>query len=807
MILLKSGIRNLWKNKTYSAINITGLVTGTVCCLYLLLFVNEHYSFDRHHVDSENIYRINTTLKSSEKTGNMASASPPVAPALEKDFAEVLHYTRVVNTFNVKKHLLIYGDKSFYEEKMHYVDSTFFDIFTYHFVHGDPATALREPNSIVLLESISQKIFGNENPVGKTLIIDNSYGKSPFQVTGVINESLGKSHIQSNIFMTMNSGGLGEYVLGNTIWSGNNFTYSYIKLHPETDVTQFEKKLPEFLHLYGHQQLKDFGYEKSLHLQSIASIHNTVGFENEPGKIVSSSFLKFLLLIAGLIQLIACINFMNLSTARASKRAKEVGVRKVIGAGKSDLIRQFLGESMIISFVSITLALFILYLAMPLLNQLTQSDLSFSLLKDVNYLVAIAGLTIITGLVAGSYPAFYLSAFQVAKVFKGEFSNLISASGIRKSLVVFQFVFSIALITGIIIIKSQLNYIQNKDLGFETDQQLIFTFHTDETKAMIPAFIEGLKQLPEVSVVSKANNYLSQFVFNDMNLYPPGGNMAQSVGIQFMVADEHFIDANGIELLSGRNFRLHDTTGVLVNETVVKKMGLNIESAPGTRIYSQRGSTEADIISFEILGVMKDFNYNSLHVELNPFMMQYDPQNESLSNVIVRTNTGDYASLLGKIENIWSTKVPSTPFEYVFLQDEVQKQYETESTLSGIINAFTLIAILISCLGLLGLTIFSAEQRKKEFGIRKVIGASVVDIVTLISKDFMYLITISFVIAIPLVWWAMNEWLEDFAYQVEISWWMFALAGIMTAALALITISLQALRSATLNPVESLKSE
>lgn len=807
MILLKSGIRNLWKNKTYSAINITGLVVGTVCCLYLLLYVGEHYSFDTHHEDNENIYRINTTLKSSDNTAILASASPPIAPALDKDFAEVVQYTRVVNTFNVKKHLLLYEEKSFYEEKMHYVDSTFFEIFSYHFVYGDSETALKEPNSVVLFESISQKIFGTENPVGKTIIIDNSYGKSPFKVTGVVNESLGKSHLQTNILLTMNSGGLGEYVLGNDAWAGNNFAYSYIKLHPETDVTQFEKKLPDFLNLYGHQQLKDFGFNKTIHLQSISSIHNTVGFENEAGKIVSSSFLKFLLIIAGLIQLIACINFMNLSTARASKRAKEVGVRKVIGAGKFDLIRQFLGESMIISFVSIILALFILYLAMPLLNQLTQSELSFSLLKDINYLTAIAGLTIITGLIAGSYPAFYLSAFQVVKVFKGEFNNFISATGVRKSLVVFQFVFSISLITGIIIIKSQLNFLQNKDLGFETDQQLIFTFHTDDTKAVIPAFIEELKQLPEVSVVSRANNYPSQFVFNDMSLYPPGGNMAQAIGIQFMVADEHFIDANGIELLSGRNFRLHDSTGVLVNESVIKKMGLNTETAPGTRIYSQRGSTEEDIISYEILGVMKDFNYNSLHVELNPFMMQYDPQNPSLANVIVRTESEDYASLLAKIEKIWSAKVPSTPFEYVFLEDEVQKQYETESTLSGIINAFTMIAILISCLGLLGLTIFSTEQRKKEFGIRKVIGASVSDIVALISKDFMYLILISFVIAVPVVWWAMSEWLKDFAYQIEMRWWMFALAGLITGSFALLTICLQAVKSAVANPVQSLKSE
>lgn len=801
----KTTFRFLLKNKTFSFINIIGLAVGTLCCLYILLYVKEQYSYDKHEKNAENIYRITTSLASKGDKHNMATASPPVAPAMKNEFPEVQQFTRLVTGIEAKQHLIRYREKSFYEKNAVFADSTFFDVFTYHFTVGNTVKALTEPYSVVLLKPVADKLFGDEDPVGKVIEIDNSYGKHNFTVTGVADESLGKSHIRASLFITMNSGGLGDYVRQSTAWAGNNFVNSYVKLIPGANAAALEKKLPAFVNKYGQQQLKELGMEKQLHLQPISSIHTTTAYEVEMSKTVSPSFLNILLLIALLIQVIACINFMNLSTARASQRAKEVGVRKVIGAKRKDLIKQFMSESFSLSLLGVLIALPLLLLALPYLNQITQADIHVSFLFDYTTWLLLTGIVIITGLVAGSYPAFYLSAFEAIKVIKGNFSNHISAAGIRRSLVVFQFVLSIVLIAGIIIIYNQLNYIQHKDLGFDKNQKLIFSFYTDDTKSKMQSFANDLSRLAEVKAVSKSNNFLSQFVFNDHGVYLAGGNMPNATDVQNITTDENFAKANGIKLISGRDFRLYDSGKVLVNETLVKRLGLQPETAPGTKLYTQYAP---DPVSFvEIAGVMKDFNYNSLHNEVIPFMLVYRADEGYFSNLIVAVDSKNYKDLLGKIETIWHNDLPAVPFEYSFLDDEVQKQYETEITLSHIINSFTLIAILISCLGLFGLAAFSAEQRKKEIGVRKVLGASVSGIVQLLSKDFIKLVIVSFIIATPVAWWAMSKWLEAFAYRINISWWMFALAGFIAALIALLTVSFQAIKAAIANPVKSLRTE
>ncbi len=803
----KTTFRNLWKNKTYTLINIIGLAVGTLCCLYILLYVREHYSYDKHHRQAGDIYRINSIIKLPGDKHSNATASPPIAPAMKNDFAEVQQFTRIVSTIGIRQHLLRYKGKSVYEKEASFVDSTFFDVFSYHFMHGNPSHALIEPYSVVLNQSTASKLFDKENPVGKMIEIDNSYGKHDFKVTGVVDESLGKSHFRTNMFITMNSGGIGDYVRGNDSWAGNNFASSYVKLNAKSSAADLEKKLPAFLSKYGQDQLKGLSMEKQLQLQPISSIHTTTGYEVEPSKTVSPSFLNILLLIAALIQVIACINFMNLSTARASKRAKEVGVRKVIGAAKGDLIKQFLGESILLSLIGVLIALPLLGIALPYLNQLTQTNIQSAIFTDYRLWLIIVGLVTVTGLIAGSYPAFYLSAFRAIKVIKGNFTSHISAAGIRRSLVVFQFVLSIVLIAGIIVIYSQLNYIKNKDLGFEKEQQLIFNFHTEDTKGKMQVFMDDLRKLPEVKAVSKANNYLSQFVFNDMSLYAPGGNMSTAEDIQFMITDEYFVKANGIRIIGGRDFQLYDSNRILVNETVVKRLGLKTETAPGTRLHFEQGRGETTLTSFEIAGVMKDFNYSSLHEEVRPFMLRYEPESQAISTLVVAIDSKNYEAMLGKIESVWKKNIADAPFEFAFLDDEVQKQYETEITLSKIINSFTLIAILISCLGLFGLAAFSAEQRKKEIGIRKVVGASVSGIVGLLSKDFVKLVLIAFVIAIPIVWWAMDKWLQEYAYRISISWWMPGLAGLIAIAITIMTVSFQAIRAAITNPVRSLRTE
>jgi putative ABC transport system permease protein len=804
---LKTAWRFLLKNKTFSFINIIGLATGTLCCLYILLYVQDQYNYDKQHKNVKDIYRITTDLELTGDKHHGAASSPPITPAMKNDFAEVVQYTRVVTTegFGAKQHLLRYKEKSFYQQDAAYVDSTFFDMFNYHFVGGNASRVLAEPYTIVLLKPVADKLFGKEEPVGKMISIDNSFGKHDFKVTGVIDESAGKTHIHANMFMAMNSGGLGQYVRQNNTWGGNNFLYAYIKLRPDANAAAFEKKLPEFLNKYGTAQMREIGMKKSLHLQPVSTIHTTPGFEHELTKTLDPSFLYILILIAVMIQVIACINFMNLSTARASKRAKEVGVRKVIGAGQGDLIKQFLGESFLLALIGVAIALPLLAVLLPYLNQITNTEIRLALFTNYKLWIMLISLVLVTGLVAGSYPAFYLSAFKAIKVIKGNFTSHISAAGIRKSLVVFQFVLSIVLVTGIIVIYSQLSFIKNKDLGFDAKQKLIFNFYTGGTQAKMKNFANDLKSLAEVKVVSNADNYLSQFVPHDHGVYPAGGNMTTAIDAQNINTDEFFAKANGIKVISGRDFRDHDSTRVLINETLAKRLGLNPQTAPGKRLYTKYEPNPETFV--EVAGVMKDFNYNSLHSEVKPFMLVYDKSINDFNTMVVATDSKNYKALLTKIEAVWRKDIADAPFEYSFLDTEVQKQYENEVMLSRIINTFTLAAIVISCLGLFGLAAFSAEQRSKEIGIRKVLGASVTGIVQLLSTDFLKLVVIAFVLATPLAWWGMNKWLQAFEYRVPISWWMFALAGILAAIVALFTVSFQAIKAALMNPVKSLKTE
>ena len=801
---LKTSFRFLSRNKSYSFINIFGLALGTLCCVYIILYVADQYSYDKQHTDAKNIYRVVTDLQLPGDNHHNATTSPPIIPTMKKDFGEVLEYCRLAPTLGVSKHLLTFKEKSFYEESAVYADSTFFNVFSYHFQYGNPANALREPYSVVLMEPVAAKLFGKEDPLGKTISIENGYGKHDFKVMGVIDESLGKTIVKANFFMTMHSGGMGEYTATTDAWAGNNYTSSFVRLRQDANPAALEKKFPAFLNKYAGEQLKEGAMQKQIHLQPLLAIHTTAGYENEPSKTVSVSFLNIMILIAVLIQIIACINFMNLSTARASKRAKEVGVRKVIGAGRYSLVKQFLAESMFLSLLGILIALPLLIVAMPYLNQITRADIHLTLFRDFRLWIFLTMLVLTTGLLAGSYPAFYLSAFQAIKVIKGNFTNQISAAGIRRSLVVFQFVLSIVLITSIIIIYSQLNYIKNKDLGFDKKQKLIFSFYTDGTQSKTSSFKNSLRELPEVQGIGLSNFYLGQFVEQDHGVYPPGGNMKTSVDAQNIDVDEYFVKSNGIQIISGRDFHQNDSGKTLINETLCRRLGLTPEKAPGTMIYTEYKPDP--LYSVQVIGVMKDFNYSSLHNEVKPLELDYSTR-RTFSKMTVSVNSNNYKSVLAKIEAAWHKNLPGVPFEYQFLDEVMQKQYESEETLGNIINSFTLMAILISSLGLFGLASFSAEQRSKEIGIRKVLGASVSGIVQLLSKDFVKLVLFSFLIATPIAWWAMNQWLSAFAYRTPISWWMFALAGLIAVFIAVITVSFQAIRAAVANPTKSLKTE
>jgi putative ABC transport system permease protein len=798
----KTAWRNLLRNKIFSLTNILGLAIGTLCCVYIVLYVSDQYSYDAHFKDAKNIYRLNSYMKTKGDLHKMATASPPIAPAMKKDFPEVQEFTRVVPTLGSSKHLLRYKEKSFYEQDAYLVDSTFFDVFDWHFTKGNAENFKSATNAIALMKPVADKLFGDEDPVGKVITMEDADGTNYFTVTGVIDDHAGETNIQANMFIKMQTNGYGSFVLNSTNWVGNNFTNSYVKLRPGTDAKALEKKLSGFLIGYSGDELKNKGMEKQLHLQPITRIHTTSGLDAESVKTVSKMFLYILLLIAILIQLIACINFMNLSTAQASRRAKEVGVRKVIGAGKSNLIMQFLGESFLLTILSVLIALPVLVLLFPYLNEITHTHIQWSSVFDYKILLLLACIIIVTGLAAGSYPALYLSAFKEINVLKGAFANQISAAGIRRALVVFQFVISITLIVGIIVIYSQLNYIKTKDLGFNKEQKIVFHFYTPASRSKLEVFANGLKQVSKIKNITVTNNIPGAGPYYDWSVFLQGGGDATGIDQQNLSADENFVKTMGMKIISGRNFYHGDSSRVLINETLMNRLGLQAANAPGAKLYSaDNGPT------FEIAGVVKDFNYQSLRDDVHPFMIIYDPKGSDISNIIINANSDNYAKLISNMETIWHQDLPAEPFQFSFLDATIQKQYETEITQSNIANLFTLMAIFISCLGLFGLAAFSAEQRSKEIGVRKVLGASVGGIVQLLSKDFLKLVSVSFIIASPIAWWAMNKWLQNFAYKIHISWWMFVIAGFVTLLIALITVSFQAIKAAIANPVKSLRTE
>lgn len=798
---IKTALRFLRTNKTFSFINLFGLAIGTLCCLYITLYVKEQYGYDGQFDHAADIYRVTTKLVVGGDQHKMATASPPIAPAIKHDFPEVLRFTRAIPTLGAEEHLLAYKEKSFYEKEAYLVDSTFFDIFNFHFTAGAPVHVLSAPNSVVLSKPVADRLFGDESPVGKTITVTDTWGKSIFTVTGVVDESLVTSSFHANIFIKMNPGGFGGSLLQNNTWTGNNFSYSYVKLAPGASPLALEKKLPAFLDKYAGQDFKSGGMIKVLHLQPVTSIHTSTEYEAEMGHTISTSFLYILILIAVLIQVIACINFMNLCTAKASRRAKEVGVRKVVGAGRNRLVFQFLAESFFLALLGVLIAVPMLAIALPYLNQITQAGVRLSMLSDYRVCLILGGIVLVTGFLAGSYPAFYLSAFKAIKVIKGNFTSHISAAGIRRSLVVFQFTLSITLVASVIVIFAQLNYIKNKDLGFDKDQQVIFTFHTDDTRSKMPAFAEDLRQLADVRDLTMANNYPGAASYHDWAVWLAGGNEATAVDQQNLASDEQFLKVMGMRLIAGRDLRANDSGSVIINESLVKKLGLTPSTALGTKLFS------SDDRHYIIAGVMKDFNYKSLRDAVNPFMVIYDPKRDDINQLIVHTSSTDYKAMLGKMEALWHRELPATPFDYTFLDDKVQHQYQSEITMSHIINAFALMAIVIACLGLFGLAAFSAEQKTKEIGIRKVLGASTAGILRLLSADFVKLVFIAFVIATPISWLAMHQWLQAFIYKVDIRWWMFVLAGVGALVVALFTISFQAIKAAVANPVKGLRSE
>jgi putative ABC transport system permease protein len=815
---IKIAVRQLMKNKTFSFINILGLSVGVACCTLLALFIQDEFSYEKHFKDHERVYRLYTKFTIDGKTDAFPRTSPPIAMELADLLPEIELATRMVEPPEVEQHLIRYNDKQFYEKHGVIVDSTFFDIFHYDFVEGDPATALDDPATVVVTEELYKKIFGNERGIDELIIINSGRTVDTFRVSGVMRKPEGKSHLNASFYMCMRSEGFGSFVMQEDTWAWNNFVSGYLKLKPGTTPAQVEEKLPALLDQRAGADLKSAGMKKELHLQPLDDIRLYSDFTDAFGDVGQGSITYIYILgsIGVFILLIACINFMNLTTAKAAQRAGEVGVRKSMGAQRSALIRQFLGESYTIVAVSLILAAVLVTLALPLINGLTQKELA---INGSNVWIMLGALTIVglvTGLLAGSYPAFFLSSFEPARVLKNKSLTGDGSTWLRKSLVVFQFVITITLISSILIIQEQFSFIRNASLGFSDDAVVMIPLRSREATNAYENVRDAVRGVSGVKQVTAASSLPSTPLFQDFGVFAEGMTPDKAILHRFLQVDEKYFDVLDIKLLAGRDFtRPLDTftyfqrpdippitNKVIVNETSLKVLGLDLENAVGSRIFSEY---EGDRRPYEIIGVVNDFHQFSLHQEIVPLIFG-TPVSSRYGFIAVKIE-GNYKDVSKKIKDIWDIQIPGTPFEIQELHDSVNKQYESDDKMNTMLSLSTALAIIISCMGLYGLSIFVAERRVKEIGIRKVLGASVTGIVGMLSRDFIILVVIAFVLAVPLGWYLMEKWLEGFAYKISVGVMVFVLSGIVAFLIAWITVGFESIKAALGNPVKALRSE
>ena len=801
---LKVALRNLLANKSFSFINISGLAVGLASCIMIILYVLDETSYDKHHAAGDRVYRIASEVRGEKWVANPA----PLAEALKRDFPEVEDVTRLLRFPGAEKMLLKNEEnkKQFFETNGYYVDTTFFRIFTYQFKFGDKLTALNEPNSIVISEHLADKFFGNENPVDKTLKVGLTFGEFSYTVKGVLRDSEEKSHIPANFFLSMKNGDIGGWVDMQTNWAANSIFHTYVKLHEGSNPVLFERKLPDFLERNGGADFKAAGFTKELFIQPLKDIylHSNFGFE-----VATNGNIRYVYIfttIAIFLLAIACINFMNLSTARSEKRAREVGMRKVIGAGHGSLVSQFLSESMLITILGLGLAVVLVEIALPAFSNLTKKELS--LLQIPNLAMWTTALTVVTGLLAGMYPAFYLSSFKPISMLRGKRFNTISAVAIRKGLVVFQFTISIALILGAILTRQQMEFLRTKNLGFNQNQKIVIPIQTGESHANINTLKNNLRNHASVISVAIGGAYPGIESVTAMRFYGEGQSSLDFVDIQTMYTEDGYIETLGIKLLQGRSFShdfANDTESLVLNETAVRELGYSLADAAGRKVFYEFQNEKREM---KIIGVVADYHYQSLHQRIKPLALTVSPVfNGPTSYLIADVGTSDYGTLINDLQDLWHRINPNSPFGYSFLDQDFQKNYEKEERTAHIVTCFTIIAIVIACLGLFGLSAFTAEQRFKEIGVRKVLGANVGEIVSLLSKDFITLIIIAIAISSPVAWYFMNEWLQGFAYRIGIEWWVFIASGAAAVTIGFFTLSFQVFRAARSNPVASLKSE
>lgn len=802
-------LRNLLKHKFYSVLNILGLSIGLSCFMMISLFVLDEFSFDKFHTDSSNIYRIDFQAKLNGSDHNASKVGAPAAQAILNDYPIVEDAIRMSATGNwfVKTKG---SEKTFKEEHVMMADSNFFSFFTVPMISGNPETALMRPNTLVIDLSTSKKLFGDENPIGKTLVLDNT---TNYEVTGVFEDLPKNSHFRKNIILSVAS--FPRKAKSNN-WVNTSFN-TYVKFQNDISADQLEKDFPALIEKYiGPLILKFFGQS----LSDFKQAGNNVGFSLFPlegihlhsdksGELGVNSDISYVYIfsaVAVFILILACINFMNLATARSASRAKEVGVRKVMGALKNQLIYQFIAEALIICFVSFVLAYLLTMIFIPSFNELATKQLTILQLFDPTYLVYMLIIMLAVGLFAGSYPAFYLSKFQPAEVLKGKVRLGMKSGALRSLLVIFQFSISIILMIGTAVVFDQLSFIQNKKLGFSKDQILMVEDAWILDNKINTFKNEVLRNVNVQGATVSSFTPVDGDTDGDLFFKTPSADSDMSMVVDIANVDHDFIETLGMNMSKGRFFSkafLSDSNAVVMNEAAVKMFGY--DQPIGDKLYTYGGSQEEPIVvDLKIIGVVEDFHYRSLRNNITPLVFLLG---ERSGFAMFKVASKDIQKTIVDIENTWTEIAPGQPFTYSFMDQQFDRMYEAEQKIGQIFTVFAILGILIACLGLFGLAAFTAEQKTKEIGIRKAMGASITGIVMMLSKNFIKLVMVSFVLAVPAAYYVMGYWLEDFAYRTELKPSTFVIVGLIAFAIAWLTMGFQSWKAARMNPVQSLREE
>lgn len=803
---LLSAIRNMAKNKFYAALNILGLTIGLVSFILIFLFVRDEVTYDQYHINYHRIYRLESSFQIGTKYDNFAIVPVPLAPALQMEYPEIEKVVRFAETGNL---LVRVGDKEYYEERFYYTDSTVFEVFTHKIVQGLGQGCLVEPNTVVITKSTATKYFGGENPIGQILLMAND---RQFKVTAVVEDVPENSHLKFDGLMSAATLAeeMGEEEFNSMeperFW--NIGVFAYIMLNPNSDLESVHAKFPQFYEKYMKSVGDQFNASFDLNTTRLDNVHLTSKYAADlpTGNI---AYVNIFSIVALFILLLASINYMNMATARASKRSKEVGLRKVVGAERQQLIVQFISEALLMTFIALLLSLSVTWSLIPDFNTLSGKNVSFETIMEPSFLLLMLGLSVFIGLISGSYPAFYLSSFSPLYVLKGSSGKSGKANHwLRRVLVVIQFFIAIVMIIATIVVSEQLNFLKNKDLGFDKENIIVLELQDSAFRSKIEPFKQRLLQNPSIVSVTNSTGVPSRISWIQVMLVEQENEMKE-MAVILTQCDYDYLKTMGFRLVDGRDFDKNmgtdDSAAVIINQTAAEQFGWG-KDALGKKIHYGMEMDRSGGRMMKVIGVVEDYHFKSLHNKIEPIIMFISPTPRFM--VSIKFKAGEKQKALDFVEQTWTDFGSKRPFDFALLSDMQEENYGAEKRTSTIFLIISIVTLFIALLGLLGLSSYTAENRTREIGIRKVNGASTLDILTLLFKEFFWLIVISFALAVPIAIWQLTQWMESsFVYYTPIHWYSIAIAGASSLLVGLLTISFHVVKAAASNPIDSLKYE